>query len=161
MLEPGAEAPDFILPDQDGARIRLAAYRGKPVVLFFYPRDMSRGCTKEACAFRDAYSELRSLGAALLGVSRDSSESHAEFRERNDLPYPLLTDADGQVARQFGVPKLLGLLPGRTTFVIDAGGVIRMVYNNAFDMTGHSDRALEYVRRMAGRNAAAAEQIGV
>ncbi len=161
MLEPGTKAPDFILPDQAGARIRLAAYHGKPVVLFFYPRDNSRGCTKEACAFRDDYSEFRSLGAALLGVSRDDSESHARFRKAHDLPFPLLSDQDGEVASKFGVPKFLGMVPGRTTFVIDSGGIIRMAYSNMFNAASHSARALEYVRRLtAGDAGQAAESMG-
>ena len=161
MLEPGTKAPDFILPDQAGARIRLAAYHGKPVVLFFYPRDNSRGCTKEACAFRDDYSEFRSLGAAILGVSRDDSESHAEFRKSHDLPFPLLSDTAGEVARKFGVPKFLGMVPGRTTFVIGAGGIIRMAYSNMFNAASHSARALDCVRSLAdSRVERAAESIG-
>ena len=160
MLEPGTKAPDFILPDQAGARIRLAAYHGKPVVLFFYPRDNSRGCTKEACTFRDDYSEFRGLGAALLGISRDSSESHAEFRKSHDLPFPLLSDERGEVASKFGVPKFLGVVPGRATFVIDAGGIIRMAYSNMFNAASHSARALEYVHRLAKGGAATAEPIG-
>lgn len=152
MLEPGTRAPDFILPDQDGARIRLAAYHGKPVVLFFYPRDNSRGCTRQACAFRDSYREFRDLGAALLGISRDDSDSHSDFRSEHGLQYPLLTDKDGEVARQYGVPRLLGLLPGRATFVIDASGVIRFAYVNHIDMTSHRDEALKALRRIVARN---------
>ncbi len=150
MLQPGTTAPDFILPDQDGARIRLAAYRGKPVVLFFYPRDNTRGCTKQACAFRDSYQEFRELGAVVLGVSRDSSESHTEFRRRHSLRYPLLTDGDGAVAREFGVPRPLGLMPGRATFVIDAGGIIRMSYSNLLDAESHREKALTAVRELTG-----------
>lgn len=160
MLEPGTRAPDFILEDQDGARIRLAAYHGKPVVLFFYPRDNSRGCTRQACAFRDAYREFRDLGAVLLGISRDDSDSHQQFRSRNALPFPLLTDRDGSVARAFGVPRLLGVLPGRSTFVLDASGVIRLAYSNHVNMESHRDEALSMVRKLTA-SAAGDEANGV
>lgn len=149
MLTPGTRAPDFILEDQDGARIRLAAYHGKPVVLFFYPRDNSRGCTRQACAFRDSYREFRELGAVILGISRDGSESHRDFRSRHELPYPLLTDRDGSVAREFGVPKLLGVLPGRSTFVLDANGVVRLAYSNNVNMQSHRDEALKALQQLA------------
>lgn len=154
MLEPGAKAPDFILEDQDGARIRLAAYHGKPVVLFFYPRDNSRGCTRQACAFRDSYREFRELGAVILGISRDGRESHQDFRSRNELPYPLLSDPDGSVARAFGVPRLLGVMPGRSTFVLDSSGVVRLAYTNHVNMESHRDEALRVVRQLTATAAA-------
>ena len=150
MLQPGDKAPDFILPDQSGARIRLSAYHGKQVVLFFYPADNSRGCTREATAFRDAYSEFRQRGAVLLGVSRDDTQSHSSFRQKHDLPYPLLTDADGAVAAEYGVPRPLGFMRGRATFVIDSGGVIRLAHSNLLDASSHQKRALEAVRELAG-----------
>ncbi len=150
MLEPGSKAPDFILPDQSEARIRLSAYHGKPVVLFFYPKDGSRGCSRQAVSIRDNYAEFRRLGAAVLGISRDGSASHAEFRSSHDLPYPLLTDADGSVAEQYGVPRPLGLLKGRATFVIDSGGIVRLAYSGLLDLEGHTQRALETVRELAG-----------
>lgn len=148
MLEPGTKAPDFMLPDQSGARIRLSAYHGKPVVLFFYPKDGTPGCTKEACAFRDDYAAFRDLGAAVLGISRDSPDSHAAFRNEHGLPYPLLTDEGGRVAAGFGVPRFLGLVPGRATFVLDENGVVRMAYSNMVNARIHSVRALETVRAL-------------
>ncbi len=148
MLAPGTKATDFMLEDQDGARIRLAAYHGKPVVLFFYPQDGSRGCTKQAAAFRDSYQEFRDLGAVVLGISRDGSESHREFRRQSGLPFPLLTDREGAVAREYGVPRMLGLMPGRATFVLDASGVVRLAYSNNLNMESHRDEALRAVRRL-------------
>ncbi len=145
MLQPGDKAPDFILPDQSAARIRLAAYHGKPVVIFFYPRDGSKACTREACGFRDHYSELRELGAAVVGISPDSEESHRRFAERHSLPFSLLEDEGGTVARAFGVPRVLGILPGRATFVIDAAGVIRAAWSAPFGAEAHAERALEAV----------------
>jgi len=137
-----------MLTDQSGARIRLAAYLGKPVVIFFYPKDGSPGCTREACSFRDDYSAFRDLGAAVLGISRDSTETHAEFRKEHDLPYPLLTDEGGRVAHDFGVPRFLGFIPGRATFVLDENGVVRMAYSNMVNTRAHSKRALEAVRSL-------------
>mgnify|MGYP001236180610 CR=1 FL=1 len=145
MLQPGDKAPDFILSDQSGARIRLAAYHGKPVALFFYPRDGSTVCTREACAFRDNHSEFRELGAVVLGISPDSEASHRRFADRHSLPFSLLVDAGGTVARAFGVPRTLGLLPGRATFVIDSTGVIRAAWSAPFKADAHVRRALETV----------------
>lgn len=138
-----------MLSDQSGARIRLSAYHGKPVVLFFYPKDGTPGCTKEACQFRDDYGAFRDLGAAVLGISRDSPGSHARFRKEHALPYPLLSDTDGAVAAEFGVPRFLGFVPGRATFVIDANGIVRMAYSNMVNARVHSERALEAVRGLA------------
>lgn len=148
MLQPGNKAPDFILSDQAGARIRLSAYHGKPVVLFFYPRDGSRGCTREVCAFRDHYADLRAQGAAVLGISRDSQGSHRRFADRHALRFSLLVDEGGEVARAFGVPKMLGLLPGRATFVIGAAGVIRDSWSAPLRTEEHAARALSVLKSL-------------
>jgi peroxiredoxin Q/BCP len=119
------------------------------VVLFFYPRDNSLVCTKEACSFRDAYEDFVSAGATVVGVSGDSAESHEQFASRNRLPFLLATDADGALRRAFGVPKTLGLIPGRVTYVIDRQGVIRHVFNGQFAADRHVREALDAVRALS------------
>ena len=119
---------------------------GRPLVLYFYPKDFTSGCTKEACLFRDAYSELRaSHGVEIAGVSRDSAESHERFRAEHRLPFPLVSDAGGAISRQFGVAWLWGLLPlvKRVTFVVDAGGIIRGLFHHEAAI----DRHLKEVRQ--------------
>jgi peroxiredoxin Q/BCP len=146
-VKAGQQAPDFTLPDATGRDVRLADLRGKPVVLYFYPKDDTPGCTKEACTFRDQYQDFQDAGAAVLGVSSDSSESHRKFAERHRLPFPLLADAGGKVRKLYGVPATLGLLPGRVTFVIDAGGVVRHVFNSQLDAARHVREALDVLRK--------------
>lgn len=148
MLQPGTKAPDFILPDQAGARTRLAGFYGKPVVIFFYPRDQSLGCTREACAFRDAHAEFRSEGAVVLGVSADGTESHRNFAQKHELPYRLLTDQGGRVASEYGVPRALGLIPGRATFVVDSTGVIRYSWSSQLATARHAGQALAALRQV-------------
>lgn len=161
MLAPGTKAPDFILNDQAEARIRLAAYHGKYKVVFFYPADNSAGCTREACAFRDSYAEFRELGAVVLGISQDDSSSHEAFRKKHELPYPLLSDPGGAVARDYGVPRPLGFMRGRATFVIDKGGVVRMAHSNLLDSESHRQKALEAVRELAEAEQKEADHVEV
>jgi peroxiredoxin Q/BCP len=148
-LEVGARAPDFTLLDADGKSIRLADLRGRPVVLYFYPKDDTPGCTKEACTFRDQYQDFQDAGAVVVGVSSDSSESHRKFAERHRLPFTLLSDSGGKVRKLYGVPATLGLLPGRVTFVIDREGVVRHVFNSQLDATRHVREALAALRGSA------------
>ena len=143
----GQRAPDFTLPDANGKDVRLADLSGKPVVLYFYPKDDTPGCTKEACSFRDQYQDFQDAGAVVIGVSSDSSESHRKFAAKHRLPFTLLADRGGRVRRLYGVPATLGLLPGRVTFVIDAGGVVRHVFNSQLDATRHVAEALGTLRR--------------
>ena len=145
-VEVGATAPDFTLADANGKSVRLADYAGRPVVLYFYPKDDTPGCTKEACTFRDQYQDFQDAGAVVLGVSSDSSESHRKFAERHRLPFTLLSDPGGQVRKLFGVPATLGLLPGRVTFVIDGKGVVRHAFNSQLDATRHVREALAALR---------------
>jgi peroxiredoxin Q/BCP len=147
----GERAPDFTLPDADGKTVRLADFAGRPVVLYFYPKDDTPGCTKEACSFRDQYQDFQDAGAAVLGVSSDSSESHRKFAAKHRLPFPLLADAGGQVRKRYGVPATLGLLPGRVTFVIDGAGVVRHVFNSQLDATRHVAEALDVLRKAGAR----------
>jgi peroxiredoxin Q/BCP len=124
-------------------------YRYRPVVLFFYPKDNSLVCTREACAFRDAYEDFVAAGATVIGVSGDSAESHERFASKNRLPFLLATDVDGDLRRAFGVPKTLGLIPGRVTYVIDRQGVVRHVFSGQFAADRHVREALDAVRALA------------
>ena len=126
QLTIGDQAPDFSLPDSEGRMISLASFRGThTVVLYFYPKDETPGCTAEACGFRDAYDEFARAGAQVIGVSGDSSESHHRFAAHHNLPFILLSDTSGAIKTRYGVRGTLGLLPGRVTFVIDKQGIIR------------------------------------
>lgn len=148
-LKPGDTAPDFTLPDQHGAPVSLGAFKGKrAVVLYFYPKDETRGCTAEACKFRDDFEVFRDAGAEVIGVSSDSVGTHAAFAVHHRLPFTLLSDEDGAVRRRYGVERQMLLVPGRTTFVIDRLGVIRHVFSQLFDATKHVDEALRVVKRL-------------
>jgi peroxiredoxin Q/BCP len=147
-LSSGDRAPQIALTDQNGVERRSDQLAGKALVLFFYPKDDTPGCTMEACAFRDSYADLQALGAEVWGVSGDDAGSHQRFASRHNLPYPLLADRGNQLRRAFGVPAVLGLLPGRVTYVIDADGVIRHVFNNLLDGPAHRREALEALRRL-------------
>lgn len=134
----GEPAPEFKLPSLRGGEVALSDFRGKKnVVLFFYPRDASPGCTVEACTFRDAYEDFVAAGAEVLGVSSDSLEAHASFAARHSLPMQLLSDAGGKVRAQYGVKSTLGLLPGRETFIIDKQGVVRHVFRSQVRVKAH------------------------
>ncbi len=150
-LASGDRAPLIALPDQSGVERRSDQLEGRALVLFFYPKDDTPGCTAEACAFRDSYSDLQALGAEVWGVSGDDAPSHQRFAARHQLPYPLLVDQGNALRRAFGVPSVLGLLPGRVTYVIDGQGVIRHVFNNLLDGAAHRREAIEALRRLQGR----------
>jgi peroxiredoxin Q/BCP len=145
----GDEAPDFVLPDRTGKMVRLSEFRGhKAVVLYFYPKDDTPGCTKESCAFRDSYQSFQDAGAEVIGVSSDSAESHGKFAAKHRLPFTLLADQGGQVRKRYGIPATLALLPGRVTFVIDRSGIVRHVFNSQFQATQHVSEAREALRRL-------------
>lgn len=142
-LKPGSAAPDFELPDQQGRTVRLRDFRGKrPVVVYFYPKDDTSGCTAEACRFRDEFDKFRAFGAEIVGISDDSTESHARFVSKYQLPFTLLSDKGGRVRKLFGVRKTLGIVPGRVTFVIDEAGVVRHVFSSQSQAARHVDEAL-------------------
>lgn len=147
-LAAGDRAPLIALRDAEGSERRSDQLGGKALVLFFYPKDDTPGCTAEACAFRDSYSDLQALGAEVWGVSGDDAASHRRFAGRHQLPFPLLVDSGNSLRRAFGVPAVLGLLPGRVTYVIDGGGVIRHVFNNLLDGAAHRREALEVLRQL-------------
>ncbi len=147
-VDAGQAAPDFTARTQSGETLRLGDLRGRVVVVFFYPKDNTPVCTREACAFRDAYEDFAQAGAVVIGISSDSDESHSAFADRHRLPYHLVSDADGALRSLFGVPKTLGLFPGRTTYVIDRQGIVRNVLSAAFASDRHVQESLAVVRQL-------------
>jgi peroxiredoxin Q/BCP len=147
LLEPGAAAPDFELPDSTGAPLRLSALRGQPVVVYFYPKDDTSVCTKQACAFRDRLPEFEPTGARILGISDDSTESHAKFAAKYSLPFTLLSDKGGAVRKLYGVTKRFGIIPERVTYVIGPEGKIRHVYSALSESRQHVEEALRVLTR--------------
>jgi peroxiredoxin Q/BCP len=145
----GDRAPDFSLEDKDGRSVSLSQFLGvSDVVLFFYPKDNTLGCTREACSFRDSYENFKDLGAEVIGISSDSSSSHTEFASRHRLPFILLSDPNGRVKELYGVVRTFGLLPGRVTFVIDKEGVVRHIFSSQFRLQRHVDEAVRIVRSL-------------
>lgn len=147
MIQVGQAAPDFSLSDQDGNAVTLSGCKGTPIVLYFYPKDDTPGCTKEACAFRDAFAEYRRRGARILGVSPDEPSSHARYVRKYELPFTLLADPDHSVCESYGVWKEKNLYGRkfmgveRTTILIDAGGIVRVVFPRV-KVPGHSDAVI-------------------
>jgi thioredoxin-dependent peroxiredoxin len=143
-VEVGSVAPNFTLPSQSGEMVSLEDFLGhKPVVLFFYPKDDSPGCTKQVCAFRDDYEEFRKLDTEVIGISSDSVESHRSFAAKHRLPYTLVSDEGGKVRKLYGVPNTLGLFPGRVTYVIDREGIVRHIFSSQAGIDRHVGDALE------------------
>ncbi|MBK8801236.1 MAG: thioredoxin-dependent thiol peroxidase [Fibrobacteres bacterium] len=147
MPEIGAAAPAFCASNQDGVEVDLAGLRGKWVVLYFYPKDLTPGCTTEACDFRDRFERLTKAGAVVLGVSKDSAKSHHNFREKKSLPFDLLVDSDGAICQNYGIWRLkkfmgrefLGIV--RSTFLIGPDGRVRKVWSPV-SVKGHVDEVL-------------------
>jgi peroxiredoxin Q/BCP len=145
----GDIALDFTLPSQIGDNVTLSEYVGKKnVVLYFYPKDESLGCTREACTFRDSYDVLTSLGAEVLGVSSQSIESHKSFATHHGLPFILLSDADNKVRDLYGVPSTWGLIPGRVTFIIDKWGVVRHIFSSQSHPELHVEEAIKILKEI-------------
>jgi len=142
----GQPAPDWQLPDTNGQLVSLQQFRGQWVVLYFYPKDDTPGCTAEACAFRDSYAEFQNAGAVVIGVSGDDTPSHERFKSKYNLPFILVSDANNQLRRTYGVPATFGLIPGRVTYVIDPEGVVRLVFDSQFDFRAHVDKALATIK---------------
>ena len=148
-IEVGDKAPDFTLPSQSGEPVRLQDRIGqRVVVLYFYPKDETTGCTAEACAFRDSHEVFTAAGAEVIGVSSDSVDRHASFAGRHNLPFTLLSDVGGKVRKAYGVPATFGFIPGRVTYVIDRDGTVRHVFNSMTNIDGHVKDALEVVRQL-------------
>ena len=152
MIEIGKKAPDFALPDQDGNIRKLSDYKGKSVVLYFYPKDDTTGCTKEACSFRDSFAEYHKAGIEVLGVSIDDEKSHQKFREKYKLPFTLLADKDKKVVEKYGVwvekinygKKYMGV--ARKTFLIDKNGDVVYI----FDRVKPEEHATEVLEKLSG-----------
>jgi peroxiredoxin Q/BCP len=152
-IEPGKKAPAFTLTDQSGQKVRLSDLAGAPVVLYFYPRNDTPGCTKEACSFRDRYDELRQLGVRLFGISSDSAESHTKFRDKYSLPFPLLVDDKQVVSQKYGAwreknmygKKSMGIQ--RSTYLIDAAGKVAHVWKRV-QVDGHDQQVIDAVKAL-------------
>lgn len=153
-IQPGAKAPDFQADSTDGTIVTLESLRGRTVVLYFYPKDETPGCTREACAFRDAWADVQDLGVVVLGVSKDSIASHKKFQAKHRLPFPLLSDPDGRILEAYGAFKektmwgktFLGI--ERSTFLIDGQGVVRKVWRKV-KVDGHADAVLAAAKEIA------------
>lgn len=153
-IEVGAKAPDFTLAADDGSKIKLSALKGQPVVLYFYPRDDTPGCTREACAFRDAKKQLAAVGAKVLGVSTDDVASHQKFRDKYKLNFPLLADPDHKVAEKYGAwreknmygKKSMGIQ--RSTYLIDAEGKVARVWQRV-QVDGHDAKVLAALQELS------------
>ena len=148
-LEIGDKIPAFKAKDDSGELVNSTDLIGeKPIVFFFYPKNFTPGCTKEACAFRDSYEDFRSMGAEVIGISSDSVSSHTKFKNKYRLPFTFLSDTNGKLRKLFGVKsELLGLLPGRETFVIDKDGIIRLKFNS-MNASKHLGKAMDKVKEL-------------
>ncbi len=146
-VEVDSVAPDFTLPSQAGEMVSLKDFIGtKPVVLFFYPKDDTSGCTRQACAFRDDYEEFGKLDAEVIGISSDSVDSHRRFASKHDLPFTLLSDEGGKVRKLYGVHNSFGLFPGRVTYVIGEEGMVRHIFSSQLGVERHVEEAIEALR---------------
>ena len=154
MLQQGTKAPDFTLPDKDNHPVSLSDFKGKKVILYFYPKDNTKGCTTQACTFRDAYSEFEALGAVVIGVSKDSTRSHTIFASKSELPFLLLSDPKTEVIEAYDVWKekkmygktYMGIV--RTTYIIDEAGMIEKVYEKV-KPAENADQILEHLKGKA------------
>ncbi|MGB3507715.1 MAG: peroxiredoxin [Microcoleaceae cyanobacterium] len=143
----GDKAPDFTLPSQNGTQVSLSEFQGqKNVVVYFYPKDDTPGCTKEACAFRDQYQVFTDAGAEVIGISGDSPDSHKQFASKYNLPFTLLSDTGNKVRELYGVPATLWILPGRVTYVIDKQGTIRHIFDSMLNFDAHVEEALKTLK---------------
>lgn len=148
-LKVGDKVPEFTAKDQNGNLFHSSKIIGKKaVVLYFYPKDDTPGCTAQACSFRDQYEDFLSLNAEVIGVSGDNEKSHQKFAEKYRLPFTLLSDSNKELRKLFGVPtNLLGLLPGRVTYVIDENGIIRMIFDHMMAQK-HLPKALDFLKTL-------------
>jgi thioredoxin-dependent peroxiredoxin len=151
-VEVGSVAPEFTLSSQSREMVSLKDFTGKkPVVLFFYPKDDTPGCTKEVCAFRDHHGEFRKLDAEVIGISSDSVESHERFAAKHNLPFTLLSDEGGKVRRLYDVPSSFGIFPGRVTYIIDREGTVKHVFSSQLGATRHVEEALKTLQSIGSQ----------
>ena len=151
-LKEGDRAPDFELVSQDGQGISLEGVRrGKDVVLYFYPKDFTMGCTTETREFSAAYDRLVGMGAEVIGISSDTEETHARFASECGARFPLLSDSGGKVRELYGVRPSMGLVPGRVTFVIDREGVVRRIFSSQLNPRRHVEEAVKALNEISGR----------
>jgi peroxiredoxin Q/BCP len=149
MVELGSPAPGFRLKTSTGEYVSLEDFHGKKnLVVYFYPKDFTRGCTAEACEFRDSYEQFKNLGAEVIGISSDNQQSHEAFATEHKLPFILLSDPDGEVRKAYGVKKTFGLVPGRVSFVIDKNGIVRHVFSSQSRATAHVGEALAVLKSL-------------
>jgi thioredoxin-dependent peroxiredoxin len=147
----GDKAPDFSLRAQDGRTVSLHDFLGKSnVVVYFYPKDFTVGCTAEAKAFSENYDEVLKIGAEVMGVSSDTQETHGRFAESCHVRFPLLSDEGGKVREAYGVKSSFGLVPGRVTFVIDKAGVVRRVFSSQLNPARHVSEAVQVLKAIVG-----------
>lgn len=149
-LRTGDKVPSFELSDQNGNRFNIDNVLSKrSLVIYFYPKDETAGCTKQACAFRDNYQAFKDAGAEVIGISADSEESHGSFADHHNLPFILLSDKDNEIRNLFGVPAdLLGLLPGRVTYIIDKEGLIKYIFNSQMRIDKHISESLRIINEL-------------
>lgn len=152
-LKVGDKIPNFTAKDTKGVDFDSQNIVGhKPIVIYFYPKDNTPGCTTQACSFRDQYEDFKDLGAEVIGISSDSVTSHQQFTNQYKLPFILLSDGDKKIRKLFGVPaQLFGLVPGRVTYVADKNGVIQMIFDNLM-AAKHIPKALSTIKKLASRN---------
>lgn len=148
-LKTGDKIPVFELKNQHGELVNITDFLGKKMlVIYFYPKNETAGCTKEACSFRDAYEDFVEAGAEVIGISSDSAESHNSFKNNHNLPFILLSDSKKEVQNLFGVPKsLFGILPGRVTYIVDKEGIVNHIFNSQLNVDKHISEALKIVRK--------------
>jgi peroxiredoxin Q/BCP len=147
----GDTAPDFTLTSQTGASVSLKDFRGQQnVIVYFYPKDDTPGCTAEACAFRDSYEVFKDAGAEVIGISDDSQQSHEKFASKHQLPFTLLSDTGNKVRQLYGVPATMWIMPGRVTYVIDQQGVVKHIFDSMLDFKAHVSEALKTLEGIKG-----------
>lgn len=152
-VKKGSPAPDFTLPDASGNPVSLSQFKDKQdVVLYFYPKDETSVCTKQAKGFRDNYEKFKDLGAEVIGISSDTVESHAKFAQNHKLPFVLVSDKDGIIRNEYGVPKSFGFLPGRVTYIIDKKGIVRGTFNSFVEGEKHITEALRILNNLKSKN---------
>ena len=149
-LKTGDKIPPFSLTDQNGKNFNINnLLTKKSLVIYFYPKDETAGCTKQACAFRDHYQDFKDAGAEVIGISSDSEDSHGSFADHHKLPFILLSDKDGLLRKEFGVPgDLLGLIPGRVTYIVDKQGTVKYIFNSQIRIEKHITEALRILKAL-------------